>query len=197
MDRGFTPDLIITSPPYNLGGFHNGDRHINQKLDLYPDNMPEADYQAWQIEVMNKCFSILTDGGSMFYNHKVRIKKGIAVHPLQWILKSDFILKQEIIWTHNRWLLSDPIRFIPITERIYWLTKSPKTKLKNTRHLPDVWTVYPKDGHHIMPQEIIKNILSCFTPELVYDPFGGDNLTTLKVCEKNNIKCITSEIKNK
>lgn len=189
------PDLIITSPPYNTNGFHNGNRHQGQKLGDYPNNnLSEISYQQWQIEVLNKCSEILSPTGSMFYNHKVRIKKGLATHPMEWILKSDFLLKQEIVWTHNRWHNSDPIRFIPITERIYWLTKIYNTQLNNHKMLPDVWNVYPRDGHHIMPEEIIANIISCFTPKLVYDPFGGESLTTYKVCTKNKIPCITSEI---
>ena len=45
-------DLIITSPPYNLGSkHHTGNNYHNP----YPDDMPEGKYQEWQINVLNEC----------------------------------------------------------------------------------------------------------------------------------------------
>ena len=42
-------DLIITSPPYNLGGkFHTGNTRYNQAYDVYNDNLPEEIYQEQQ-----------------------------------------------------------------------------------------------------------------------------------------------------
>ena len=83
-------DLIITSPPYNIGKMHS-----NQlQFGTYNGNdMKEEEYQEWQIKVLNECFRILKDDGSMFYNHKVRIKNGKAIHPLEWIKKIKFYIK--------------------------------------------------------------------------------------------------------
>ena len=65
--------LIITSPPYNLGNnHHTGD--IKHKP--YEDDMPEDKYQEWQIDILDECYRVLDDTGSMFYNHKNRIKNG-------------------------------------------------------------------------------------------------------------------------
>jgi len=85
-------DLIITSPPYNLGKRH----HTGGKYHIpYFDNMPEAEYQKWQIEVLNECYRILKPTGSMMYNHKNRIKNGVQITPYEWLLKTKFIIKQE------------------------------------------------------------------------------------------------------
>jgi len=71
-------DLIITSPPYNIGKMHSN----RLKFGSYANNdMKEPDYQKWQIEVLNECYRVLSENGSMFYNHKVRIKDGKAIHP--------------------------------------------------------------------------------------------------------------------
>jgi len=190
-------DTIITSPPYNIGKMHSN----QQQFGTYANNdMKEPEYQKWQIEILNECYRILEDGGSMFYNHKVRIKKGVATHPLEWILKSDFILKQEIIWDMGKSANCDKIRFFPFSERIYWLVKNPKTKLYNENKLSDVWRVVPthkrKDEGHIavMPDEIVENIIDSLpNVKRVYDPFGGSG-TTLKVCKSRNIHCEISEI---
>ena len=122
-----TIDLIITSPPYNLGNTH----HTGSKKHFpYNDNMIEKDYQKWQIKVLNECFRVLKNDGSLFYNHKNRIKNGLQITPYEWIFKSKLKVKQEIVWI-NRSQNFDKIRFYPWTERVYWLVKDRRTKLFN------------------------------------------------------------------
>lgn len=176
-------DLIITSPPYNIGKMHS-----NQlQFGTYNGNdMKEEEYQEWQIKVLNECFRILKNEGSMFYNHKVRIKNGGAIHPLEWIKKSNFILKQEITWDMGKSANCDKIRFFPFSERIYWLAKNEKTKIYNELNLSDVWRVVPKhkrkDTGHIavMPTEIVTNILKSVPNvknKIILDPFLGSGTT--------------------
>ena len=185
-----TVDLIITSPPYNLGGkFHTGNITYNKAYNLYDDNLPEKDYQVKQIEFLNSCYDKLQDGGSMFYNHKPRIKNGVCIHPLEWILKSKFILKQEIIWQNGSQNF-DKIRFYPMTERVYWLVKNPKTKLYNSVGLSDVWKFKNQKRHKIhkatFPIELPKTIISCFdNAELILDPYMGVGTTAKAVIELN------------
>lgn len=189
-------DLIVTSPPYNIGNMKSN----MIKYGTYAgNNMKENEYQAWQIEFLNECYRVLKDSGSMFYNHKVRIKKGVALHPLEFILKSNFILKQEIVWDMGKSANCDKIRFFPFSERIYWLVKSPKTKLYNVDNLSDVWRCVPthkrKETGHIavMPEEIVSNILNNIDGDIVLDPFMGSG-TTGVVCRELNRKLIGIEI---
>lgn len=189
-------DLVITSPPYNIGGMHtNGKQH-----GTYANNdMPEDAYQDWQIKILNELFRVTKEGGSLFYNHKVRIKNGMAIHPLEWVLKSDWILKQEITWDMGGSANCDKIRFFPFSERIYWLVKNPKTKVQNDLRLSDIWRVVPTHkrgeiGHiAVMPDRIVENILSSIDADLVYDPFMGSG-TTARVCVKMGRKFIGSEV---
>lgn len=177
-------DLIITSPPYNLGGkFHTGNDYW-ESYNNYNDDMPEELYQEWQIKVLNECYRVLKKDGSMFYNHKPRIKNGITIHPLQFVLKSNFILKQEIVWK-NRSQNFDKIRFYPMSERIYWLVKDSKTKLFNEIGYSDVWEdVKNKKRHYIhkatFPLELPENIIKCFKNSvIVLDIFMGIGTTAL------------------
>ena len=71
-------DLIITSPPYNLGNNHHTGT-VSHKA--YDDNMNEKEYQEWQTRVLDECYRVLTNEGSLFYNHKNRIKKGRQTKP--------------------------------------------------------------------------------------------------------------------
>jgi len=179
-------DLVVTSPPYNLGNTHHtgGIKH-----KAYDDNLPENKYQQWQIDVLNECFRILKDDGSLIYNHKNRIKKGTQITPYEWILKTLFIVKQEIIW-FNRSQNFDKIRFYPMTERIYWLAKSPKTKLFNIINHHDVfdskeWKPVGTKGKHTraFPVKMVEDILKCFSSaKIILDPFAGSG-TTGRACK--------------
>jgi modification methylase len=120
-------DMVLTSPPYNLGNTHHTG---NKRHKAYDDNLPEEEYQEWQIKVLNECYRVLKDEGSLIYNHKNRIKKGVQITPYEWLLKTKFIIKQELVWFNGSQNF-DKIRFYPMTERFYWLAKSPNTKLFN------------------------------------------------------------------
>lgn len=170
-------DLIITSPPYNLGNNHHTG---NNRHKSYEDNMPEQEYQNWQIQVLMHCWRVLKPTGSMFYNHKNRIKDGIQISPYQWILKTNFIVKQELVWENGSQNF-DKIRFYPMTERVYWLAKSPDTKLLNTINHKDYfnrieWKPVKTKGLHkrAFPLQMPLDIISCFPmSKIILDPFMG------------------------
>jgi len=190
-------------PPYNLGGdFHTTSNHKRISYGSYKshsDNLEESEYQKWQIDFLNQCFKILKPKGSMFYNHKIRIKNGLAIHPISWILKSKFLLKQEIVWNQKKSANSDKIRFFPYTERIYWIVKDARVKADNTTSLSDCWDIVPVNnrkhtGHvAVMPEKVVNNILSSVVGQLVLDPFIGSG-TTAVVCQNLNRDFIGIEI---
>ncbi|MBE8182526.1 MAG: site-specific DNA-methyltransferase [Candidatus Portiera sp.] len=176
-------DLAITSPPYNLGNNH----HTGTKLhSSYKDAMPENEYQEWQIKVIQEIFRVLKDDGSFFYNHKNRIKDGKQISPYEWLFKTDFIIKQEIVWI-NRSQNFDKIRFYPFTERIYWLTKLKTTKLNNIIKHSDVfnWQEWRPVGTNVnhtrqFPEKMVTDILQCFPDKsIVLDPFMGYGTTAV------------------
>lgn len=188
-------ECIITSPPYNIGNMHSD--HL--KFGTYDgNNMEEKDYQVWQTLFLNECQRVLKDNGSLFYNHKIRIKDKKAIHPMEWILKSNLILKQEIVWDMGKSANSDKIRFFPYSERIYWLVKDKNTKIYNTDNLSDVWRVVPKHkrkdiGHiAVMPVEIVENIINTTEYKTFLDPFAGSG-TTGVACKNLNRNYILIE----
>jgi len=180
-------DLIITSPPYNLGNTHHTG---SKKHSSYDDNMNEKDYQEWQIKILNECFRVLKINGSMIYNHKNRIRNGVQITPYEWLLRTDFVIKQEIVWI-NRSQNFDKIRFYPFTERIYWMAKDPKTKLINVLNKHDVfdwkeWRAVGTKGSHTraFPIKMVEDMLSVFpNAKIVLDPFMGSGTTAL-ACKK-------------
>lgn len=190
-------DVIITSPPYNLGNNHHTG---NKRFFAYEDNMPEKDYQEWQKNILNECFRILKDDGSMFYNHKNRIKKGKQISPYEWIFKTNFTIKQELVWFNGSQNF-DKIRFYPMTERVYWLTKSAKTKLFNAINHHDLFTKSEwqsvgtnKKFKRAFPVQFAEDILRCFPDKkTILDPFMGSG-TTGVACKNLNRDFIGIEL---
>ena len=180
-------DLIITSPPYNLGNDHHTG---NKRHKSYEDNIPEKEYQEWQIKVLNECFRVLKKEGSMIYNHKNRIKKGEQITPYQWLLKTNFVIKQEIVWI-NRSQNFDKIRFYPWTERLYWLTKDRMTKLSNMLNKNDVfdWNEWKQVGTskkhtRAFPLKMVKDLIKVFPDaKIILDPFMGSGTTAVAAKE--------------
>ena len=177
-------DLIITSPPYNLGkSHHTGNNHFKAYTD-YDDDMPEELYQKWQVEILNECYRVLKKDGSLWYNHKNRIRNGEQIEPYRWLYKTPFIIKQEIVWQNGSQNF-DKCRIYPMTERVYWLTKDAKTKLFNAINHHDIFTraewqpVKTKGAFkRAYPEKMVEDIISCFPDvRVVLDPFSGSGTT--------------------
>lgn len=197
-------NLIITSPPYNLGGdFHtmiNGKRVNYGAYGEYKDNLDEPDYQEWQLNFLNECFRVLKLDGNMFYNHKNRLAGFTCISPLKWILKSKLLLRQEIIWDNTNEINHDRRRFIPCHEKIFWLSKT-TTHLMNKRSLQDCWVFRNKlrrvETKHpaTMARQIVFNLIECLEerPQIVLDPYSGSG-TTLLVCKELGLDYIGIDI---
>jgi len=190
-------DLIITSPPYNLGKYHHTG---SKRTQAYEDNLPEITYQIGQTEFLKECYRVLKDDGSMFYNHKNRIKDGRMISPYIWIFLTPFIIKQELVWFNGSQNF-DKIRFYPMTERVYWLTKSHKTKLFNAINHHDLFSrsewpaVGTKEKHtRAFPVEFVKDMLKCFPDkQIILDPYMGSG-TTAVACKELGKSYIGIEI---
>lgn len=191
-------DVIITSPPYNKAG-HEGfirkphaadawkQRNIDYSGDAANDFMPEDKYQEWQIAVLNECARVLKPDGSMFYNHKVRVAQHKASHPIEWITKSNLIFRQQIIWDRGSSPAVAPIRYLPTTELIFWLTKERRqprfNRRKDTLYAGEVWrfNARPNPDHPApFPLDLPDNILhNIGEGAVVLDPFMGTGTTAI------------------
>ena len=109
-------DLVITSPPYNLGNNHHTGsfRHVP-----YNDHMNEQHYQRWQQAVLRRVFAL--GAGHVFYNHQNRIMGGKWISPYEWLMSDGWAINQEVVWMRGSPNM-DKRRFFPFTERIYWLS---------------------------------------------------------------------------
>ncbi len=193
-------DLTITSPPYNLGKKHHTGNKVFDSYDEYNDNLPEDVYQKKQIEMLNKLYRVTKQDGSLMYNHKNRIRKGKQITPYEWILKSNWTIKQEIVW-FNRSQNFDNCRFYPMTERIYWLSKGINTNFVNEINQHDLITDTAegtnKEHKRAFPLKLARRFIICFpNASVIYDPYMGSGTTAI-ACIEEKINFIGSEISKK
>jgi modification methylase len=184
-------DLTITSPPYNLGKkHHTGNKKFNA-YDEYIDDLPEDKYQAQQIKMLNELYRVTKEGGSLMYNHKNRIREGLQISPYEWLFKTEWTIKQEIVWFNGSQNF-DKVRFYPMTERIYWLSKGNKTNFINVinQHdlIKDTAEGTDKDHKRAFPLSLARKFIMCFpNSKLIYDPYMGSGTTAeASLCENKS-----------
>ena len=196
-------NTIITSPPYNKYGLSKfNHRKIN--YDVYDDDMPEEEYQQWQIKIINECKRVLTPDGSMFYNHKNRRVNCKEHTPHDWLLHTDINLYQTIIWNRNQSPAIFNTFLMPTYEYVFWLTKERKTpKIYRERldTIKDIWNITPsrsKIHPATFPDKLVENCILLTTDEgdVVLDIFNGVGTTT-RTAEINNRQYIGFEISEK
>jgi modification methylase len=187
-------DCTITSPPYNKQENKNsGGITKAVKYDNYCDSLLEEDYQKQQIELLNQLWYVTNNGGHCFYNHKVRYVDGTAISPFEWINKSFWNVRQEIIWDR---IIASNIRgwrYWNVDERIYWLYK-PKDENDKGVELKSQWAKmgsiwrFPPEGkikNHPapypteLPRRIIKSLYENGTGKVILDPYVGSGTTAV------------------
>jgi site-specific DNA-methyltransferase (adenine-specific) len=185
-------DLGVTSPPYNKGENKKGWLVANVKYKGFSDKLPEDLYQENQVQVLNEIYRITKPGGSFFYNHKLRWEKGKLLHPMDWLRKTNWVIKQEIIWDRMIAANIRGWRFWQVDERIYWLYK-PKDKnymgeeLKSKHALlTSIWRFPPeKENPHpapfplALPIRCIFSIMDDKEGGLIIDPYCGSGTTLI------------------
>lgn len=192
-------DTIVTSPPYNKS-FFNKQKRSNQiwggfdiKYHTYSDNMPLAEYEEWMISFINLCLDKLKENGSLFFNHKPIRHNNQVYFPLQFILRSNAKIYQEIIWNrHNSPNIRNDV-LVPCTERIYWLVKNkPVTYRSNLdkSFISEVWDISPKpckEHPAPFPSELTDTCIKLTTngSGIVLDPFMGIGTTGVSALNHN------------
>ena len=121
-------NLVITSPPYNLlnstgNGLKKNTRTgkwvnaaIKDGYQTWDDNMPYADYVAWQRACVAEMLRLLTDDGAIFYNNKNRVQAGLLQDRRE--ILAGFPLRQIITWKRSGAINFNAGYFLPVTEQI-------------------------------------------------------------------------------
>ena len=177
-------DMIFTSPPYNIGLKDRKDTNI-ATYDSWDDNMEWEEYCNWQVEILNECFRVVKDGGTLFYNHKDKFKNETYHNPIEILFRTDWKIKQNIIWDRTSALSYNAGMFGDVYENIYYCYKgnSPKTK---TCHniMGTIWKI-PRETNNNHPAPFplelpLRAIYSIFDVEenkTILDIFNGSGTT--------------------
>jgi len=201
-------DLVVTSPPYNLGinktfgeditknwkGKWNKSKLQSSGYDVHNDYMPENEYIVWQKKILAECFRVIKDTGAIFYNQKWRVQKGI------WQMRPEIVeglpIRQIIIWKKAGGINFNEGYYLPTYEPIYVIAK-PKFKLApKVNRMGDVWDITQerKSWHPAaFPVELADRCVQATRGELVLDPFMGSGTSAIS-CLKFNKKYIGIDI---
>lgn len=200
-------DLIVTSPPYNIGKDYEKRLNIN-------------DYLAQQERIIHECVRLLSNRGSICWQVGNYVEKG-AVIPLDSLLHPIFAdiklrMRNRIVWRFEHGLHCSR-RFSGRYEVIMWFTKTDSYifnldpvrvpqkypgkkyfKGKKTgqyscnplgKNPSDVWTIPNVKHNHVektshpcqFPVELIERLVLSMTDNgsLVIDPFMGTGTTVI------------------
>jgi site-specific DNA-methyltransferase (adenine-specific) len=186
-------DLIVTSPPYNMGlvpggngrgmyrpGASNKAGRFRDGYGRHGDAMPQDEYDAWQRHVIRLCWDAIADDGAIFYNHRPRVEHGLLRLPLG--LDFGVPLRQLITVDRGTGIDVNLRQFCSAYEWIAVLAK-PGFKLVNhaASGMSDMWRLGMERedlGHPApFPASLPKKALLATGARTVIDPFCGSGST--------------------
>ncbi|MGE0086051.1 MAG: site-specific DNA-methyltransferase [Desulfococcaceae bacterium] len=182
-------DMGVTSPPYNKGENKKGWLVTNVKYSGATDKLSEDAYQENQTAVLNEIYRITKPAGSFFYNHKIRWEKGRMFHPMDWLRKTEWVIRQEIIWDRMIAANIRGWRFWQVEERIFWLYKPEGKNLigeeLKAKHalLTSIWRFSPEHKNpHPAPFPLVLPVRAIYSvmdekKGIIIDPYCGSGTT--------------------
>jgi len=208
-------DLIVTSPPYNIG----------IEYDNWDDRMPWGLYYEWCRRWLEECYRILKPDGRMCLNHYLSCGQSDNRHaPLMKLnciaeeigfkhhglaVWYDTTLTKRSAW--GSWLspsapyINSPFEGILVLYKERWkkdrIGKSEITKKEFMEACSGIWKIQPeKDREHPapFPLELAERCIRMFSWEgdVVLDPFCGKG-TTCVAAKRLNRKYIGIDISDK
>ena len=191
--------LVVTSPPYNIrnssgNGLRNGAGGKWPKAALqagyagHDDEMPHAEYVAWQRECLAAMWRLLRPDGAIFYNHKWRVQRGLLQDRSDIV--DGFPVRQILIWKRAGGINFNPGYFLPDYEVIYLIAKPEFRLAPKANAAGCVWEIPQESGRNPHPAPFpvglaARCIESVYGPRPgpedgpVLDPFLGSGTTAV------------------
>lgn len=190
---------VLTSPPYNQGDMSGGYANLDGGYDSHDDQMPLGEYVEWQRWVLTECWRAIGDDGAIFYNHKPRIRGGVAWLPTE--LNPGLPLRQIITWTRPSGCNWSETHLMPLYEWVMLFAKPAFRFSKQTSIVSDVWAIghqgngRPSDHPAPFPLALASRavaILAESSTGPILDPFVGSG-TTLRAAKDHGRNAIGIE----
>ena len=205
-------DCVVTSPPYNtLAGIPEKPSGLWAKSGLqfvraitengYFDDRDELEYQAEQNALFASIRSVCAPTASLFYNHQIRWRDRVLLHPVEWFRPDGWLLRQEIVWDRCGGMMFNARMFVRFDERILWFVAGEEWKWNQASvGLGTVWRFAPmrqqqgKEHPVEFPETLPKSCIAATTDlgDVVLDPFMGSG-TTLVAAKRLGRKAIGIE----
>ncbi|PEZ63008.1 DNA-methyltransferase [Bacillus cereus] len=198
-------DLVLTSPPYNIG-------------KEYETKIPIEDYLSWSESYLSEIYRILKNGRSFMFQVGIHIDKETNSIPLSYLVypiisKIGFKLRQEIVWSVKGGMQAKK-KLTGQHEIIMWLYKGKelpyfdldsirvkewksidKRNNPNGKNPTNVWDINrvagnskEKVGHPCQfPVQMIERITKGWSKEgdIILDPFMGSGTTAIACLNTN------------
>jgi DNA modification methylase len=203
-------DIVVTSPPYNMGLTPGGNgrgmyghttskgRRFTEGYDGAGDDaMPQAEYEAWQREVLAECWRVARL--HVFYNHRPRVIHGELKDPLD--NNFGIPLRQRIILNRGTGIDVNRKHFCTRGEYLFWFPKPGGDLVSHSASgMGDVWDVgieYGVKGHPApFPVAVPTRCIQATGAQSVLDPFVGSG-TTLRAAADLHIEGVGIENKER
>lgn len=208
-------DLVITSPPYNLG----------KDYDSYEDDKRYFDYLDFLEKVWRGCYRVLRYNGRICVNvgdiNKGKFRQPTHSHIISQLERTGFKYRDIIVWnksqTHKRTVwgsfsepsnpyLIAPFEFVLVFSKklfrragIKWGLKKLIDKKEFIKYTLSLWNIMPETGidwHPTpFPEELPRRLIKLYSyrGDVILDPFLGSG-TTMKACQDLGVSCIGIEI---
>lgn len=192
-------DLVVTSPPYNLGErpwphlghwksgdsaggkskWKNGCDANGVNYGDHDDAMPWAEYVEWQQATLRLLWNCIGESGAIYYNHKPRVVGVKLWTPLE-LVPAEITVRQIITWARPGGVNYNPTSFVPTMEWVLLLGKENyRLKSRGVSGLGDVWRMNPERNEHPAPFPVAlpANAIEASECETVLDPYMGSGTT--------------------
>ncbi len=203
--------LIITSPPYNMGGKSLGyqprSKISDKHYDTYNDDISEKDYSNWSIKVIKECLRI---SEYVFWNIQFLKSTKNTILNIQQKFRNN--LKDIFIWQKQAvcQIINDNTNQTPRLatgwEYVFIFGKDNSRSFDNVNfptnnYVPNIKTWYKKENfpehHATFPKELPSYFIQYFSKEsdIILDPFNGVGTTCVvaKQLKRNFIGIEISE----
>lgn len=186
-------DLILTSPPYNMGlvpggggrgmykpGANSKGGRFRNGYGQHTDAMPIEKYNEWQRDVLQLCWASLSAQGAIYYNHRGRVEHGRLRFPLD--LDFGLTIHQMITWDRGTGIDVNLRQYCSVAEWIFVFAQSGyKLVSHSASGFGDVWRLgmeYAETGHPApFPVSLPLRAIVTTGARTVVDPFMGSGST--------------------
>jgi len=174
--------VIVTSPPYNINLSRADRRYLATRYDNYDDNMPQAEYIAWQRNCIAEMLRLLRPDGAIFYNHKWMSKNGLLDDRRN--ITDGFPVRQIIIWSKRGNPIWNNSFFSPNFEVIYIIANQDFRLAQGVSVYGCVWKfpyppVYEIEHPAMFPTALPARCIEAVGGGPVLDPFMGSGTSAI------------------